>query len=414
MIKAIIITYNFKPQNITSVQRPYAWAKYFKKSGIYPIIITKNWNSHITDKVEIDENDDYKLYKVKTNLILKEEFAEIKGIKGKVLRSIFRLLHLFFYDSFKFGPNRDFYNVAKNIISQMDNPKVLIVTTMPYGLFRVAYKLHNDTGIKWIADYRDDWTTSEIPEKNILKRVLLKTIYRNQEIKWVSTASRIVSVSTNYVDKILKLLDFEEDKGFAVENGYFEEDHPLSHKNWEKENSITFTYVGSLYDSQDLLPLITALNRAVIELELKGSVKFVFLGTALNSKIKRRIIKTGTHLEFVFHKRMSKQEALLVQNRSHYAVMCPHKGLKGIPSSKLYEFVGARMPVIYYPNDNDIINETLKYCGLGFTAEDEKSLVDVFKKALELKLTIKEKNCLKYSRFHSTQKMALEIKELLK
>jgi hypothetical protein len=54
--------------------------------------------------------------------------------------------------------------------------------------------------------------------------------------------------------------------------------------------------------------------------------------------------------------------------------MVTHKGIKGIPSSKMYEYIGLKKQILLYPKDHDIVEETLNETGLGIICKDENEV----------------------------------------
>ncbi len=56
---------------MTPAFRTYSWAKYFKKFGYYPVVISRNWDIPIANQTDVDKvtgtgvkheiNDDYEV-----------------------------------------------------------------------------------------------------------------------------------------------------------------------------------------------------------------------------------------------------------------------------------------------------------------------------------------------------------------
>ena len=76
-----------------------------------------------------------------------------------------------------------------------------------------------------------------------------------------------------------------------------------------------------------------------------------------------------------------------MQARAHLLLMVSHLGSKGIPSSKIYEYLGLGRPVLVCPGDEDILDETFSQYNLGFIANSSDETFDVlntqFKRYLE-------------------------------
>ncbi len=326
-------------------------------------------------------------------------------------RKISKWLDLPLKGNLIFSPLKEFYEVSKMIISQTSGPKVLLITVQPFEFLKLGYVLHRETGIPWVADYRDDWTTTELPINGWLKKFFYKAIYPRKEIKWLSSARFILSVSPYYVKKITSFLGKSPEDGLSIPNGYFEEEiSTLSEVN-SNEKGTGFVYVGSLYESQDVDVILKCLKEAVNHVMPHFPIVFSFLGTSMLPRIKEKLLSrySGNGLSIRFYVRMPKKQALKIQRQHPFGILCSHPGLKGIPSSKLYEFVGLKMPVVFYPNDNDIIHETLNSCALGITAGNEQELVQVFEDIIRGKIQPHEfgnENVKKFSRRASTQKLA--------
>ena len=83
--------------------------------------------------------------------------------------------------------------------------------------------------------------------------------------------------------------------------------------------------------------------------------------------------------------RIPKQSVIEVQQKSDLLLMISHKGIKGIPSSKMYEYIGLKKSILLYPNDNDIIEATLLDSKLGLICENKKQILDCLIDLMEKK-----------------------------
>lgn len=408
MVKLIIIAYNYYPQSKTAAQRPYAWIKHMHEYGVYPILITRNWNKKVANKIEVEKTSTHSIYKIDTKKLLVNQ-----GAKNIFVRKLARFADDFLFSSYLFGPYQAFHKQAKKIIEETDGDKILLVTVQPFGLLRLAHHLHKETGIDWIADYRDDWTTTELLLSGRIKKILTPLVYQKLEKKWLATAKLVTSVSDYYVEKILNLSNQSSQQGLTVENGYFESEHPNIHAAHSKMETLSFLYVGSLYSSQDILPLLQTIKQIADDIEKR--IDFIFLGTLVAPSRKELFEQLNSaYFRLIFKSRIPKVQALALQNSCHYAVICPHTGLRGVPSSKLYEFIGAQMPVIFYPNDYDIIEHNLLECNLGITGDTEKELYDKLKELVLHRFipTANAEKCKYFSRRNSTKILSEKIQEL--
>lgn len=111
MTKIFIISYDHLPRAITASQRPLAWSKYLENFGFHPIIITKNWNKNIKEKIEVSKDHACTIVRINTSENLQTKYWNSNSFKGKILRKISSFLDLLFHASFLFGP----YKVATKL-----------------------------------------------------------------------------------------------------------------------------------------------------------------------------------------------------------------------------------------------------------------------------------------------------------
>ena len=45
MKKVLILAYDFPPYASVGALRPYSWYKYLHEFGIYPVVVTRQWNN---------------------------------------------------------------------------------------------------------------------------------------------------------------------------------------------------------------------------------------------------------------------------------------------------------------------------------------------------------------------------------
>lgn len=293
-----------------------------------------------------------------------------------------------------------------------ERPEKMIISGEPFYLFRLGYSLHKDTGVPWIADYRDDWTTNELQmEKggSGLRRWIAR-LESSYEKKWVGTSETVASVSDTYTDRIS---GFVGKPGVTVENGF--EESLLDSPEQPLTADFTVVYSGTLYPSQDLSLIFDVLSLCV----QRGSpFKLVFLGSAFDVKEERRILhilppEIAHWVEVT--QRLPREEAIAVLQKAHVLLGIAYGAMKGIPSSKLYEYLGLGKPVLLCPTDGDLMEQILTDVGLGwFVSSPEEGFLAIrslqqlysdhtYAKTLRAK---SRPSSLKYSRYHQMTRLA--------
>ena len=171
MRKILILTYFFPPGNFAGSYRLFSWAKYLHKFGYYPIVVTRHWNKDQTDyagisiekEITIEKHDTYEVHNIPYKGNLRDRLKAKYGNKLTFLTKFLSLFELIFQNFItSIIPSRTLYYYAQELITKDPEIKYLFASGKPYILFRFGHFLKKEFPyLRWIADYRDDWTTSE-------------------------------------------------------------------------------------------------------------------------------------------------------------------------------------------------------------------------------------------------------------
>jgi glycosyltransferase involved in cell wall biosynthesis len=233
------------------------------------------------------------------------------------------------------------------------------------------------------------------------------------EKTWVSSAEFIISVSDSYTKRISSFLS---KKGITVQNGF--EESLLEIPAGKLAEEFTLMYSGVLYPSQNLNCILGALELAFHE---RRPFKLVFLGAGFDIKEKKRIESMvpdylSDYVEVTT--RFTRKEAIQKLQSAHILVGIAYGEMKGIPSSKLYEYLALGKPVLLCPSDKDVMEQILTESKLGYfanTAAEAKALIDEIRGLYldEKKLSTLKKNSRKfispYSRFNQLKELAKHL-----
>lgn len=384
MKKILLISFYFTPCTLTPSQRITFWAKNLHKLGYYPTVITREWVSEIRShqdtkrrlgnevRHEVFETHEVYYLPFRPGILDRSYLA----FGESVLRPFFllgKLLDVFLARfTLGFTSFANFLPFIKTLLKD-NNFYIAIISGEPFYLFRIGYSLHKYAGIKWIADYRDDWSTNELQmEKNggVVRKWIAK-VEAYYEKKWVGTADSIISVSQVYTERLATFLG---KKGLTIENGF--EDELLEIKNQSLSSEFTIIYSGVLYPSQDLSLII---ETSLLALSKGKPFYLRFLGAGFDLKERRRIegIIPAELLPFItVTDRLPREKAIVELQRAHVFLGLAYGDMKGIPSSKLYEYMALGKPVLLCPSDGDVMEKMLKESGLGFFANSAKECLD--------------------------------------
>lgn len=418
MKRVLILAYFFPPCNLTASNRAYGWVKYFHKFGIYPVVITRSWENEIKDQssilqaagkeIIIQKNDTHEVHILPYVPNTRDRFSNKSGFLASIISKALTVFSLVFQNfSFKAGNTAFFKNYIEKLLKK-EKFDGLIITGNPFNLFKIGHFINKKYKTKWIADYRDDWCTSELTENNGLLFKLIRIFEVRSEKKWIKSASNITSISDYYVNKIS---DFTKVKGVEIINGYIDLVDKEAKSN---ENDFHITYNGSLYNTQPIEQFINPVVQYIKD-NPEAKIKINFPGLLFAPEQGERINKliAGHEDKFFLSNRIPHQEVLKIQNQSHMLLMVGHENLKGIPSSKIYEYMSLKKPILLINPDKDILEYSIKNCGLGFVAETEKEVYNTidsnYKKFLAKQPIIEqidENKLSEFSREKSAEKLA--------
>ena len=232
-LNILIITYYWPPSGGSGVQRWMYFAKYLKKLGCNPIILTvdpKYASYNLKDlslQSQIKDIETYKTFSLeilslysffksgnKTKSI-PQSYIPNKSIFDKI--TSFIRLNIFIPDS-RIGWNYFAFQKAKKIIS---NNKIdyLITTGPPHSSHLIGEKIYKKYKLKWIVDLRDPW--SELFYlKDGFRFNFSKKINEKLETNVIEKADAIITTVGDRYHKILKDKITNPEKIHQIYNGY--------------------------------------------------------------------------------------------------------------------------------------------------------------------------------------------------
>ena len=382
MKKVLIISYHYPPLPTIGSQRPYRLAKYFPKYGWEPIVLTTKLPGKRPEGIRVIETD-YKditeILKSKIGLNTKKGVHQQLGISVSrdfnypTLKSRFiRLLNeLINYPDNKRGWISFALKSASELISK-EKIDAIISTSYPVTTHLIARKLRRKYKIPWIADLRDLWTQN--PYVN--KYSFTKYFERRLEVKTLFDANALVTVTKPWIETFQ--IVHKNKKVFCVTNGYDEDDFPKTGA--KLTSKFTLTYTGQLYDGKrdpatlfkvvSLLIKENRINRALVEINLY-CLKEDWLIEEVNKYNLEGVVN--------FHGFIQREDVLNKQKESQILLLLlwDNKNEEGFCPGKVYEYFGARRPIIAIGGREHVVKELLETTKTGKYTWDFDTLRDV-------------------------------------
>src|SRR5215211_3164885 len=219
-----------------------------------------------------------------------------------------------------------------------DRPDAIFSSASPYGGHLAALLLSRVTGIPWVADFRDDWSTSMYLAGQPRP---LAELTRRAERLFTSRARRVVVVA-----------DYFDLEGVPAGG------QPLS------GDRFRLCYVGTLYESVDARPVMDAVTRLIsagaldpqrFELRVVGNV--LIPGFAPPRGLP--LVSTG----YVSHERA------VAEMRASTALLLYRPPGSLAPSGKIFEYLAAERPVLCVTRPDNLAARLVREWDAGATAD---------------------------------------------
>ncbi|MEW4925417.1 glycosyltransferase family 4 protein [Algibacter sp. 2305UL17-15] len=396
--KVLIIAYYWPPAGGPGVQRWLKFVKYLPEFNIEPIVfVPENANYPIIDtSLESEVSKDIEVIKFPINepYKLAQFFSRKKAntisrgiINENKKQSLVEKLMLFIRGNFFIpdarvgwvGPSTEF---LLKYISE-NNIETIVTTGPPHSLHLIGLNLKRKLGVKWLADFRDPWTTIGYHKQLKLAPSSQKK-HKSLEKQVLATADQVIV--TSFVTK----KEFQQITKQPIEvitNGYDNEDSGP----FEMDSKFTLSHIGSLLSKRNPEILWKVLSELITEnkdfqqdfqLNLVGFISENVLQTIKKNSLTDYINEIGyvSHSESVKYQKKS-QVLLLIEIDS--------ENTKSIIPGKLFEYMVSNRPILAIgPKASDverIIKET--NTGSYFNYQDSESLK---KSILELYMNYKK------------------------
>ncbi len=369
--KALIITYYWPPAGGPGVQRWLKFVKYLPDFDIHPIVyIPKNPSypiidlsllSEVPNDITIINQPIQEPYKLAGFLSRKSSHPIRSGVIPVSKKQNFIEKLMLYVRGNYFIPDARKGWVAPSVkylseYIRKENIQTIITTGPPHSLHLIGMHLKEQLDIKWLADFRDPWTTIGYHKQLKLTKSSEKK-HQELERKVLETADCIIVTSENTKKEFTAKTNQQI---VVITNGYDVHNTPQTHK----DKKFTVSHIGSLLSERNPKNLWIVLSElmkenevfeSLFQLKLTGVVSEVVLNQIYSSGLKNHVHIVG----YVNH-----TEALMQQKQSQLLLLAEidSEDTKGIIPGKLFEYMVSETPILAIgPRDSDverIIKET--------------------------------------------------------
>lgn len=373
--KVLLVTYYWPPAGGPGVQRWLKFVSYLPQFGIEPIV-------YIPENPEYPILDENLANQVPSGLtIIKQPIREpasfakkLFGEKTKQLQSgilptkkasLATRLMLYVRANF-FIPDARVGWVKPSVAFLKDYCKqnhidTLITTGPPHSLHLIGLQLQKEIGVKWLADFRDPWTTIHYFAQLPLSKSAFK---KHKELeKKVLAAADIITVTSKPTQTEFEKLTHTPIH--VVTNGY--DENQLPKESIPLDTKFSIAHIGSLLSDRNPKQLWKALADLLLAYpSLKNDLQITLAGV-VSEEVLSSIAEAGLEKYVRNYGYVSHAEAIRLQHTSQILLLLEmdKEETKVILPGKLFEYMAAKRPILALGPEGGAIASILEETNAG-------------------------------------------------
>lgn len=258
-------------------------------------------------------------------------------------------------------------------------PDLILASSPPPSGLLVARRLAHKLNVPWVADLRDLWTDHQY----YMQPRGRKYVEQKLEDSVLSSASALVTVS----EPLAETLRRKYSKPTAVVlNGFDPGDYPAQPRERVADGSLSIVYTGVIYAGrQDPSPLFEALK--LLGDKARG-VKVVFYGSFL-AVAAELVEQYGIEHLVEVKPPVAYQESLRLQSNADLLLLLlwTDKRERGVYTGKLFEYLGARRPILALGGKENVAAELILKRGAGLVLAEPAEIAAQLLEYMQLKET---------------------------
>lgn len=396
--KVLFVSYYYPPIAGIGSLRTLKFAKYLPEHGWSPVILTPNEGSHVffcdahegeLPDVEVVRTGYFDVprqlksfFGLKPTVPVSQQAKVFDGkppLPGIADKGLNLAKSALLYPDARIGWYRSAVREGLKAIERY-RPDVIYSSSPPATAHLVARKLKKETGIPWVAELRDLWSSNHQNGHWPKWREVLES---RTEYKTLSRADGIVSVSDTFINYLSSRLAVSNGNGIVIPNGFDPTDYPESPDC--AEGRFIISHMGDLYDmTRDPSPIfrsiVRLINRGHIDI---NDLEIRFYGLPVYSRSHNGIISLAREcgLESVTKVMgsVSYYDSLVQQQHSSILLVIEvltERG-KGVIPGKMFEHLGAGRPMLALVPSNGEAEHLVKQTNGGIAVDPNRNTEEI-------------------------------------
>lgn len=372
MPRILLVSYHYRPMGVVASERAHAWAENLARLGWQVDVLTHDWvpngpHWQISEELVVREKVSEKLTIHRVGLSAEQKLRMQRSEAPSRLRVLKQWLAGWFDPNAEMRLSHEALFDYASALLQTETFDVIFTLFSPYAHVRLAYKLHQTSGVPYHVDFRDldDNMLARPgyrPKGTLwLRHQLVKHFWKRWLRNALSTSGATESVK-RHLAEVYKVNCITLHTGFE-----------LNRLQESREPSETFrlVYTGSLYTHQHYRACVEGIRRFLAE-QQTDDIEVIFQGVEREVTRERPGSYSSTAVQLIREQlkdprvkigpRIGVEEVRKLQRNSSVLLMPTHANVPGIVSGKLFEYMGSQTRILAIPTDQwaiaDILNES--------------------------------------------------------
>lgn len=271
------------------------------------------------------------------------------------------------------------YGRLREAVARVE-PELIFSSSPPATVHLIARRLSNDLGVPWVADLRDPWSHNEHLSHSSLYRAAEWRLER----RTLAGAQMLTTVSARLCEL---LQDLHDAPVCAIPNGFEPyPSAPVPAPEPATDGCAVLVYTGLLYEASAVPLCFEAIERLLASGRVRASqVSVRFYGR--NQRVAAEALQRYPRLRDVveLHGEVSYSRAQAVQQAASALLLLdpPTEWAKRFTPGKLFEYIGARRPIIATALRGGEIDSILRETRTGAVAPTVDALADAIAQLVE-------------------------------
>ena len=424
MFKVLVVAYYFPPMGLSGVQRTLKFVKYMKNYNWEPTVLTTGDVGYFAHDLSLQNELDQTGIRVlrvggKDLNSLLSNFGTIKLPREFIRKFLNKISQTFFLPDNKKSWAKKAAEKTEQLLQQ-EHFDLIFITGPPFSAFYLFTKIKKKLNIQIVLDYRDLWYGSYFA---FYVTPFHRLLHKRMEYKSLKKTDLVIVTNRKVKEKLIHQYPFlTHNDVIIIPHGF----DPLDFENTKavpKRNErmvLTYSGIFMVYNTPKFF--LKAFKELSVERpDVAKNIELHFVGFL--RKENQRIVKKLNLKEFIYdHGYVDHNEVVskLLSADILWMMVGKRKNIDAILPGKLYEYIGARKPILACVPEGAAKMAVSDYPALFICEPDnvqqiKETILHIYNLYLKNELpTVDESYLTKFRRDYLTEQLTKQFNSLVK